>query len=63
MTEIPNVTCINFELEFIDNSKSDFIGQKIEIFIPRDTPYNLISVSVTLTKESRYLVVAVVQLL
>ncbi|MAO42145.1 hypothetical protein [Leeuwenhoekiella sp.] len=61
MASDPNIHCVNFELEYIDVTDRGFINNKIVQFL-YDTPKFIIkSVSVTLTKENKYLVVAVVE--
>lgn len=61
MSEIPNNFCINFELDYIDHSNDSFIHNRISQYL-EDRPRCFIkSVSVSLTKENTYLVLAVVE--
>jgi len=61
MVSTANIHCVNFELEFIDHSNQAYISNKIFEFLDDTPPFLIKSVSVSLTKEDRYMVVAVVE--
>ena len=63
MSEIPKNFCVNFELDYIDHTNDSFIHNKIIQYLENRPRSFIKAVSVSLTKENTYLVVAVVEFL
>ena len=59
----PNLQTINFTIDLrdVDFSNRNFIQNEINKFIQSEKRFNTLSVSVGLTRENQYFVVAVIE--